>query len=313
VRQAIERAVFQDPRRATSEKTYFLESLKPNPDRLKLTAPFEMELIRIPAGEFRMGSANTDELADDEEKPQQTVFVSEFYMARTPVTVVQFAAFVKATGYKTTAEEKGSGWNWTGSIWKEIKGADWQHPRGPESSVAEKQAHPVTLVSWDDAVAFCRWLNETGVRALPAGWRFRLPTEAEWEKAARGTDGRLWPWGDAEPDDTRCNFGLNVGDTTPVGQYSPKGDSPYGCVDMAGNVCEWCLDGWDEKAYQNRKGIVQDPFNGGNPGTRVLRGGSWRNHHRHCRSAFRLRSDPDSFINQDIGFRVCASRIHLNH
>ena len=90
-----------------------------------------------------------------------------------------------------------------------------------------KDDHPVVYVSWDDAQAFCKWAH------------CRLPTKEEWEKAARGTDGRKYPWGDQAPDETLCNFNNNVGDTTPVGQYSPQGDSPYGCVDMAGNVWEW--------------------------------------------------------------------------
>ncbi len=106
----------------------------------------------------------------------------------------------------------------------------------------------MSCVSWDDAVAFCSWLTQASSRDI------RLPTEAQWEKAARGTNGNLYPWGNQPPDDVRCNFNMNVGDTTPIGTYSPDGDSPYGCADMAGNVWEWCADWLDEKAYERRAG-----------------------------------------------------------
>jgi len=168
----------------------------------------------------------------------------------------------------------------------------------------------VTQVSWDDAIAFCKWLNDVGASALPPGWRFRLPTEAEWEKAARGSDGRLWPWGDTEPGDTYCNFNLNVKDTTPVGQYSPKGDSPYGCVDMAGNVWEWCLDEWDEKAYSKRKGEIKDPCDMKYQTARVLRGGSFFHNRRNVRCAYRDRDNP-YYRRGNNGIRLSVSPMHL--
>ena len=153
-----------------------------------------------------------------------------------PVTVAQFRMFVEATAYTTTAEARGSAWNWTGK-WEEVKGANWAHPRGPDSDVKQKADHPVTCVSWHDAMAFCNW---AGVR---------LPTEAEWEKAARGTDGRIWPWGNQKPNKELCNFNMDVGDTTAVGSY-PKGASPYGVLDAAGNVWEWTSSLWGEDVEQ---------------------------------------------------------------
>ena len=110
--------------------------------------------------------------------------------------------------------------------------AHWREGKIPQG----KDHHPVVNVSWEDARSFCQWANQVTGQALC------LPTEAEWEKAARGTDGQIYPWGNQPPEDKLCNFGMNILDTTSVGSYSPQGDSPYGCADMAGNVWEWCDD-----------------------------------------------------------------------
>jgi sulfatase modifying factor 1 len=198
-----------------------------------------IEMIPIPAGPFLMGSDKAkDKLARDDELPLHTVYLPAFRIARVPVTVAQFAQFVAATGYKTTAEMADEAWK---TLHWGNPGFDWRHPGGPTSNVNKYQDHPVTCILWRDAQAFCRW---AGVR---------LPTEAEWEKAARGTDGRIFPWGD-RPNKEMCNFSGD--ETTPVGRYSPQGDSPYGIADMAGNVWEWC-DGWydeDEDARPLRGG-----------------------------------------------------------
>ena len=170
-----------------------------------------LELIRVPAGEFLMGSDPAkDNDARDDEQPQHLVYVDEFYIGKYPVTSEQYAVFVKATKYKAPGHwEKG------------------KIPSGQEN-------HPVVYVSWGDAVAFCRWSSQA------TGQPFRLPTEAEWEKAARGTDGRIYPWGN-QWDKTKLNSRDDgPGGPTPVGHYSPGGDSPYGVADMAGNVWEWC-------------------------------------------------------------------------
>ena len=212
---------------------------------VRLAPGVEMEFVRVPAGEFLMGSDTKDPDARDAELPQHKVYLDEYWMGKYPVTVAQFAVFVQASGHQTTAERVGYGLVWTGDNWERMEGADWQRPRGPESDVTDKGSHPVTQVSWHDATAFCEWASQ--VADVP----IRLPTEAEWEKGARGTDGRKYPWGEMKPDKSRCNFGWNVKDTTPVGRYSPKGDSPYGCTDMAGNVWEWVANkvGWFGEDY----------------------------------------------------------------
>ena len=251
------------------------EGTRPLPDR-RIHAKTGIELIRIPAGPFLYGSADSDELAWGDEKPQRTVNLPEYWIGRAPVTNDQFGRFVKATGHQTTAEITGQGRGWTGSTWDWIAGADWRHPRGPESSIEGKDDHPVVHASWDDAKAFCDWAGLT------------LPTEEQWEKAARGADGRIWPWGNEPPTVEHCNFNANVGDTTPVGQYSPKGDSPYGCVDMAGNVWEWTASWYDQTQ-----------------GGRVLRGGSWYYAQWFARVSIRLDLTPVG-ANYNIGFRAAA-------
>ena len=266
-----------------------------------------MEFLRVPAGKFLMGSKEDNPLAYDDEKPQHTVEIShEFWIGRYPVTNAQFEAFVKHAGYRTTAEERGSGYAWTGKEWKDVKGADWRHPGGPQSNLEGKESHPVVLVSWLDAQAYCQWLNQEHGSDLPKGWQFRLPSEAEWEKAARGEYGNEYPWGDEQPDVKRCNFDMNVGDTTPVGQYSPQGDSPYGAADMVGNAWEWTHTLFKDYPY--------DPADGreasAGSGPRVLRGGSFSSELKIARCACRDRVNPD-LRDGDYGFRVVASPIQL--
>jgi len=255
--------------------------------------------VTIPAGSFLMGSdKRVDKQAYGDETPQHTVYLPEYRIARVPVTVAQFAAFGKATRHKTAAEEQGWAWNWTGAEWKEIKGADWAHPRGPKSDVRDKQDHPVTCVSWHDALAFCRW---AGVR---------LPTEVEWEKAARGTDGRIWPWGNREPNSGVCNFNMPGGDTTSVGRY-PDGKSPYGLLDVAGNVWEWTSSLWGKDFSNPDYGYPYNPSGGrenqGAPDSvrRALRGGSFRDDAQNVRCAYRNRHSPDNRFDS-FGFRVVS-------
>lgn len=245
------------------------------PDKLTLAHPIHLDLVRIPAGEFLMGSDPVkDEYAGDAEQPQHRVYISEFYIGKYPVTNEQYAVFVKATKYKVPGH------------WEKDK-----IPPGQEN-------HPVVMVAWEDTTAFCEWLSQETART------FRLPTETEWEKAARGTDGRIYPWGN-QWDKSRLNgTGWKSRGTTPVGQYSPEGDSPYGSVDMAGNVWECCSDWSDMQAYQRRtKSNLKDPQGSKQSNYRVIRGGSFGSNEGLTRCACRNWCDPDN-KDLNLGFRV---------
>jgi formylglycine-generating enzyme required for sulfatase activity len=234
------------------------------------------ELIMIPAGEFLMGSPSGE--GDNDEHPQHRVYLNAYYIGKYEVTNAQFARFVNDTGYNA--------------------GGDWK--KYYNSSTAD---HPVVCVSWNDAKAYCNWSN------------LRLPTEAEWEKAARGTDGRKYPWGD-NWDAQRCNWwqgpqlsGManisNGRGTLSVGSF-PSGASPYGCMDMAGNVWEWCNDWYGENYYSQSP--QSNPEGPGSGSLRVLRGGSWAyDLPYYFRAAVRCWLNPDywNFVN---GFRVARSR-----
>jgi formylglycine-generating enzyme required for sulfatase activity len=212
----------------------------------------EMELRLVPAGDFRMGSPPGEGAAD--EHPQHTVYLDAYYIGRYPVTNAQYAAFVRDTGHHPPD-------SWDGE----------EAPEGEEN-------HPVVGVSSGDAVAFCDWAD------------LCLPTEAQWEKAARGKEGHRYPWGDHEPTKELCNFSENEGGTTPVGKYSPQGDSPYGCTDMAGNVWELCADWYREDYYQH-----SPPVNPTGPSVgsfRVLRGGAWFGVASYVRCCVRFWYDP---------------------
>ena len=270
-----------------------------------------MELVRIPAGEFLMGSTDADSQAQNHEKPQHKVTLDEYLIGKTEVTNAQFAAFVKATGYKTTAEQVGTGYTLVATQWVDTKGADWQHPNGPTSNLSGKDNHPVVNVSWHDAVAFCAWASRVTEQKVT------LPTEAQWEKAARGTDGRIYPWGNEAPNGSLLNYAdqnlkvvwadkaQNDGyeTTAPVGNY-PKGISPYGAYDMAGNVWEWTADLYSDTYYASSpENNPQGPPTGSG---RVVRGGGWYYLSNFVRTAFRFRIAP-SFRHVYSGFRVAVS------
>lgn len=221
------------------------------------------ELLRIEGGNFAMGPN------------RRSVFVDEYYLARHPVTNRQFELFIETTGYRPVDSEKGR---------------FLAHFRGAQCP-SNLLDHPVVFVSWLDAAAYCRWAGR------------RLPSEAEWEKAARGTDGRRYPWGREDPSDELANFGHpRGGRTESIGQHS-KGASPYGCEDMAGNVWEWCEDRDVPRFYLS--GPDRNPRNTAGPASaaHVVRGGAFAFDARALRTYARHSFQPH-FRLEYVGFRV---------
>lgn len=257
----------------------------------------QFDWITIPAGDCWIGSDPAqDELANASEFPQHQLALPSYQIARVPVTIAQFALFAQATGYRTTAEARGSSWGINATGWFEMMGATWQRPKGKDDETIAKANHPVTHVSWQDALAFCRW---AGVR---------LPTEVEWEKAARGTDGRLFPWGNEPPNAQRCNFAFALGDTTPVGSY-PLSASPYGLLDMAGNVREWTSTLWGPYAELSAYAYPYRPDDGRENSAaaddicRVMHQGSFASTVQNVRCATRY-GNPPTHGDSVSGFRV---------
>lgn len=279
------------------------------------------EFVGIPAGTFTMGDHHNEGHPQDGETPLHPVTLPTFHMATTPVTNHQFAQFVDATDYRTTAEHHGvsavfyaafqgkrtdilnqaAGAPW----WLAVTGANWKHPNGPGSTLTGCDDHPVVHISWHDATAYCTWAGT------------RLATEAEWEYAARGgLEGTRLPWGDdlTPAGEWNCNIwqGRFPHDNTaadgylttaPVKTYRPNG---YGLWQMAGNVWEWCQDWFDAGYYPHSP--THNPRGPETGLRRVLRGGSYLCHDSYCnryRVAARNSNTPES-TSGNIGFRVVS-------
>jgi formylglycine-generating enzyme required for sulfatase activity len=214
-------------------------------------------MVYVPAGEFLMGATDADVKAQDDEKPQHTVYLDAFWIDRTEVTNAQFVRFLNTMGEHQVACE--------GHQCAELKeGEDADSHILVRSGRYEVEPgfeeHPVIEVTWYGAQAYCQW---AGVR---------LPTEAEWEKAARGVDGWMYPWGNSAPDCNKEQYGDCRGTTVPVGS-KPAGASPYGALDMAGNVWEWVSDWYDPTYYGSSP--TENPLGLTSGEEKVFRGGSW--------------------------------------
>ncbi len=325
--------------------------------------PWPEGMVWIPGGEFTMGAVSRDENAQPDESPAHRVRLDGFWMDETEVTVGQFKTFVAATHFVTTAERKpdweelkkqvapgtpkpDASLLVAGSMvfsptqgevslegpacwqqwWAWVPGADWKHPLGPRSNIDKSKdydGHPVVHVSWDDAVAYCKWAGK------------RLPTEAEWEFACRGgEEGKRFIWGDDPPSDTNIKANLWQGAfpyekkpadkyllTAPVKSFPPN---KYGLYDMIGNVWEWCGDWYRADCYKldaDKAGqgkVVVNPqgpptsFDPADPHApkRVNRGGSFLCNAQYCasyRPSARMRTSPDTGQNH-LGFRCVMSQ-----
>lgn len=255
-----------------------------------------VEQVFVPAGSFMMGTAD-GQLVQINEQPIHEVKLNEFWIDRTEVTNTQFDAFVENTSYKTTAERFGGGISY---LFDEIIGfrgvytedAYWKQPIGLGSDIKGLEKYPVVQVSWDDALAFCEWAGG------------RLPTEAEWEYAARGHEGLIYPWGVEIPSCDIANYSFDcVQGTAEVGTYL-KGSSWVGALEMSGNVWEWVSDWYDSNYYSYSP--HENPQGPSLGESKLLRGGGWTNYAYvdDQRSAYRYYLSQDE-RSGNIGFR-CA-------
>ncbi|MEI7990172.1 MAG: SUMF1/EgtB/PvdO family nonheme iron enzyme, partial [Chloroflexota bacterium] len=227
-----------------------------------------MVMVYVPAGEFLMGSND----GDSDEKPQHKVYLDGYWMDKTEVTNAMYQKCVADGSCKDPVGGKASATH-----------TDYY-------GNSQYANYPVINVDWNQAQAYCKWAGG------------RLPSEAQWEKAARGEDGRKYPWGDGAPDSSLLNYNQNVGDTTEVGKY-PSDASPYGIMDMSGNVWEWVNDWYDENYYKNLP--QKNPMGSDSGEYRGLRGGSWVNEAWVVRGANRSWNLPGYRNHYYVGFR-CA-------
>ncbi len=230
---------------------------KPTPPPQPAWVP---ELVEIPAGPFLMGSSDKDKQAEKREKPQHRLELPTYWIGKTPVTNAQFCPFVEGDGYHNLDYWTDAGWKWREEE-QIVQPAYWQ------DSKSNGDDYPVVGISWFEAVAYACWLSEQ------TGHDYYLPTEAEWEKAARGPDGNIWPTGNTWKAEHCNSKEAGLKRTTPVGHY-PSGASPYGVLDMAGNVWEWCATRWGKNyPYQLEDEWSAAYLSGEN--LRTIRGGSW--------------------------------------
>ncbi len=281
------------------------KGIAPPPGSTQIIPKDTSVMVYVPEGEFLMGSIVSDKDAFVDEKPQHPVYLDAFWIDRTEVTNFMFKAYVSESKYKTDAEKIGQSslYDTAKQDWEMVQGVNWQHPSGQSSTITGYENNPVVHVSWNDAQAYCKWAGK------------RLPSEAEWEKAARGTDSRKFPWGNTVPEGNLLNFAdkntnlpaadkeINDGFmfTAPVGSF-PDGASPFGALDMAGNVWEWVRDKYDKDYYAASP--LLNPTGTQKGLTTIFRGGSWTSRARYVRITNRGYSLPN-VSDDNTGFR-CA-------
>jgi len=290
--------------------------------------------VKIPAGPFTLGSAEDDQEAHGDERPAHPADLPDFWIGRYPVTNAQFRPFVDGDGYQERACWTDEGWAWRNGAEADLSviddanlrrsWADWLARRPVErrdrpywwnDAQWGADTRPVVGVTWYEALAYCRWLEQQ-LRAagalswLPAGYAARLPSEAEWEKAARGDKGLRWPWGNQWQEDHANTSEAGLNQTSPAGLF-PHGKSPYDVLDLAGNVWEWTRSRWGKALlHAPDYGYPYDPKDGREELTghdaRVLRGGSWLDLQSSARCSCRDRLIADRW-GYDVGFRVVFS------
>ncbi|MEI6652049.1 MAG: SUMF1/EgtB/PvdO family nonheme iron enzyme [Chlorobiaceae bacterium] len=264
------------------------------------------DFVRIRGGLFTMGSPEGEADRDSNDETEHQVKVSEFYLCRYAVTLAEFKKFIDESEYKTDAEKANSSRIWDGKEWKDKEGINWRHGVSGNERPPKEDNHPVLHVSWNDAVAYCKWMTEK------KGKKFRLPTEAEWEYACRAKSTTPFNTGEDLTTD-QANYDGNYPynnnqkgeyreNTVPVDSFEPNA---WGLYNMHGNVYEWCSDWYGDKYYEEckKKGTVENPEGAQTGSFRVLRGGYWNSYARSCRSAYRRSVTPDrrsSFV----GFRL---------
>ncbi|XP_046281629.1 formylglycine-generating enzyme isoform X1 [Marmota monax] len=281
------------------------------------------KMVPIPAGVFTMGT-DDPQIKQDGEAPARRVTVDAFYMDVYEVSNAEFEKFVNSTGYLTEAEKFGDSFVFEGMLseqvktgiqqavaaapwWLPVKGANWRHPEGPDSTVLHRPNHPVLHVSWNDAVAYCTWAGK------------RLPTEAEWEYSCRGgLQNRLFPWGNKLQPRGQHYANIWQGEfpvtntaedgfqgTAPVDAFPPNG---YGLYNIVGNAWEWTSDWW---TVHHSAEEVLNPKGPPSGKDRVKKGGSYMCHKTYCyryRCAARSQNTPDSSAS-NLGFRCAADRL----
>jgi len=261
---------------------------------LEVAEGLSIDVARVPAGKFTMGSPKNEKCHSKVESPMREVTITrDFLMSKCEITRAQFAAFVKAAGYKTDAEKDGIGFAWDGKKWDKVKGISWQ-----DIGYRQSDNHPVVGLTYNDAVAFCKWVSTRTGRTA------RLPTEAEWEYAARAGTQTVFAFGATLAD---AKGAANIADktaltrfkkwkhfpvedgyvfTSPVGSFKPNA---FGLYDMHGNVWEWCSDWW---ARDYSKAATVDPQGPKSGRKRVIRGGSWMSSPPFARVAHRRDCPP---------------------